>query len=147
VFVRRIEALDGAARATFAEGIQKAGQAPLVRTAFELDGEQRAALQSSLNRAFSADLHVRFEIAPELVSGIELVTTDQKLGWNILEYLGSLEKAVGDLLTDEDTTAAKAHAPPRTEPKPATPKPAPTPKAVAPKSDGAIVAKPETNSA
>jgi F-type H+-transporting ATPase subunit b len=117
VFLERLRALDGAARAAFADAIQNAAQPAIVRTAFELTAEQRAALQDSLNRAFSADVRVHFEVAPELVSGIELATPGQKLGWNILEYLGSLEGAVGDLLAARDHPAAKEPSTPPHEPK------------------------------
>lgn len=41
---------------------------------------------------------VRFETAPDLISGIELIATGQKIAWNIADYLVSLEKSVGELL-------------------------------------------------
>jgi hypothetical protein len=62
--------------------------------------EQRGTIQRALNETFSADVRVRFEIAPDLVSGIELVANEQKVGWNISAYLASLEKGVAHLLTE-----------------------------------------------
>jgi F-type H+-transporting ATPase subunit b len=69
-----------------------------VRSAFDLPTEQRAAIQNALDEAFSADIQVRFETAPDLISGIELVTNGQKVAWSIADYLGSLEKSVSELL-------------------------------------------------
>ena len=67
-------------------------------------------LQKALNEAFSTDIHLRFETAPYLVSGIELTTNGQKLAWSIADYLSSLEKAVADLLKEKAKPKAKASA-------------------------------------
>ena len=87
-------------------------------------------IQNALNETFSADVRVRFETAPDLVSGIELATNGQKVGWSIADYLTSLEKGVGELLKEQDDAAAKARAEaraPRPRPSP-TPEPSPSPK-------------------
>ena len=73
-----------------------------MRSAFDLPAEQRAAIQNALNETFSAEIHVRFETAPDLVSGIELTTNGQKVAWSIADYLASLEKGVGELLKEKD---------------------------------------------
>jgi F-type H+-transporting ATPase subunit b len=91
-----------------------------VRSAFDLPAEQRAAIQNALNETFSADVHVRFETAPDLISGIELTTNGQKVAWSIADYLTSLEKGVDELLKKSDTPPAKPEAKvePKLEPKP-----------------------------
>jgi F-type H+-transporting ATPase subunit b len=58
-------------------------------------------MQNALNEAFSADIHLRFETAPELVSGIELTTNGKKVAWSITDYLASLERDVGELLKEK----------------------------------------------
>ena len=73
-----------------------------MRSAFDLPAEQRAAIQNALNETFSAEVRVRFETAPDLVSGIELTTNGQKVAWSIADYLASLEKGVGELLKEKD---------------------------------------------
>ena len=112
VFTRRLREMDGKVKAGLAEAIKTASEPALVRTAFDLPAEQRAVIQNALNETFSADVRVRFETAPDLVSGIELATNGQKVGWSIADYLTSLEKGVGELLKEQDDAAAKA------EPKP-----------------------------
>jgi F-type H+-transporting ATPase subunit b len=91
-----------------------------VRSAFDLPAEQRAAIQNALNETFSAEIHVRFETAPDLVSGIEFTTNGQKVAWSIGDYLASLEKGVGELLKEKDKPEAKAEPKPeaKVEPKP-----------------------------
>ena len=82
-----------------------------MRSAFDLPAEQRAAIQNALNETFSADIHLRFETAPDLVSGIELTTNGQKVAWSIADYLASLEKGVDELLKEKDKAEAQAKKP------------------------------------
>ncbi len=103
VFARRVREMDGSAKAGFAEALKTASAPAVVRSAFELSGEQRAALQQAINETFSADIHVRFETAPDLVAGIELATNGRKVAWSIADYLASLEKSIGALLNTPAT--------------------------------------------
>jgi F-type H+-transporting ATPase subunit b len=128
VFTRRLHTMDGSAKAGLAEALKKASDPALVRSAYALPAEQRAAIQNALNETFSAEIRVRFETAPDLVSGIELTTNGQKVGWSIADYLTSLEKGVDELLKKEDKPIAKVAPKPeaKVEPKPearAEPKP------------------------
>ncbi len=98
VFTRRLRALDGPAKGGFAKALKGSSKPALVRSAFDLPAEQRAALQNALNETFSAEIQVTFETAPNLVSGIELTTNGQKLAWSIADYLAALEQGVAELL-------------------------------------------------
>lgn len=98
VFTRRLREMESPARATVAEALKKATDPALVRSAFDLPVDQRAAIQNAINETFSADIRLRFETAPDLVSGIELTTNGLKVGWSIAEYLTSLEAGVGEVL-------------------------------------------------
>jgi F-type H+-transporting ATPase subunit b len=110
VFTRRLRTIDGKAKERLGEALKTASEPALLRSAFDLPAAQRAAIQKALNETFSADVHVRFETAPDLVSGVELSTNGLKIAWNIADYLSSLEKGVGELLKEQDNP----------EPKPAT---------------------------
>jgi len=107
VFTRRLRMLDGQSKARLGEALKTAPDPALMRSAFDLPAEQRAAIQNALNETFSAEVRVRFETAPDLVSGIELTSSGQKLGWSISDYLGSLEKGVGDLMNAKDKAESK----------------------------------------
>jgi len=98
VFTRRLREMDDRAKQGLAEALQIASEPALVRSVFELPAEQRAAIRNALNETFAADIPIRFETAPDLVSGIELTTNGQKVAWSISDYLASLEKGVGELL-------------------------------------------------
>jgi len=107
-FTRRLRELDVKAKEGLAEALKTATDPALVRSAFDLPAEQRAAIQNALNETFSAEIHIRFETAPDLISGIELTTNGQKVAWSIADYLASLEKGVDELLKEKDKHIAKA---------------------------------------
>ena len=122
VFTRRLREMDSQAKVGLGEALKTATDPVLVRSAFEVPAEQRAAIQDAVNETFSADIPLRFETASDLVSGIELSTNGLKVGWSIADYLASLEKAVAELLKEKDKPEAKnskrkpgANAEPRSE--------------------------------
>jgi F-type H+-transporting ATPase subunit b len=147
VFDRRLRELNGQAKNVLGEALKKNSEPALIRSTFDLPAAQRAAIQNALNETFSADIHIRFETSPDLVSGIELSANGQKVGWSIADYLASLEKGVGELLKEKDKPAPKPEV--KVEPEPEAPKPEekPTPKPevkAAPKSEPAPDSKTET---
>lgn len=113
VFIRRLREMDGKTKAGLAAALKAAPNPALVRSAFDLPAEQRAVIQQALNETFSAEIPVRFEAAPDLISGIELTTNGQKVGWSIADYLTLLEKGVSELLKAKDkpdvTASSKPH--------------------------------------
>ncbi len=110
VFIRRLREMDGPAKAGLGEALKTTSEPARVRSAFDLPAEQRAAVQRALNEAFAAEIPVRFETAPDLVSGIELTANGQKVAWSIADYLASLEMAVGELLKEKDKAQAQGQA-------------------------------------
>ncbi len=99
VFTSQLREMDNAAKAVLADALKATPSDPsVIRSAFELPEEQRAAIQNALNETFSADIPLRFETAPDVISGIELTSHGQKIAWSIADYLTSLEKNVGELV-------------------------------------------------
>jgi len=98
-FMRRLDTMDDNAKAALGQALKTASEPALVRSAFDLPVEQRAAIQNALNVIFSMEVRLRFETAPDLVGGIELTTNGQKLAWSIADYLTSLEDDVAQLLS------------------------------------------------
>ena len=93
VFIRRLRGMDGKMKVGLVGALKKASDPALVRSAFDLIAEQQAAIQNALNEISSAEIHIRFETVPDLISGIELTSNGQKVAWSIADYLTSLEKA------------------------------------------------------
>ena len=124
VFTRRLREMDAKAKETLGAALKTTPEPAVVSSAFELPPEERAKIQNAINETFSADVHLRFVTAPDIVSGIELSANGQKVAWSIADYLASLTKGVGELLKEQDKPEPKA------EPKPgATTAPKPEAKA------------------
>lgn len=113
VFVERLRAMEAPAKASLAEALETASEPALVRSAFDLPAEQREQIQKALDETFSAEIGLSFLTAPDVVSGIELSTNGQKVGWSIAEYLGSLDKGVTELVSQ------RTRSEPQDEPDPA----------------------------
>jgi F-type H+-transporting ATPase subunit b len=110
VFTRRLGAMNGHAKTGLAAALKTASEPALVRSAFDLPAAQRAVIQNALNETFSAQVRLKFETAPEIISGIELTTNGQKVGWSIADYLASLQKGVSDLLEEKEKPEPKPEA-------------------------------------
>jgi F-type H+-transporting ATPase subunit b len=128
VFTRRLRELDGKAKEALDEALKTASGPAVVRSAFDVPADQRAAIQNALNETFSAEIRVRFETAPDPIAGIELTSNGQKVAWSIADYLASLERGTDELLREKDKPEAKAAPKPESKPEvkaEAKPKPEP----------------------
>lgn len=116
VFIRRLRELDGEAKDSFSKVMTTSRGPALVRCAFDLPAEQRTAIQQAFSETLATDIQVRFETAPDVISGIELTANGRKVAWSIADYLASLEKSVDELLKEQPNSQAKPET--RTELKP-----------------------------
>ncbi len=111
LFVRRLRESEGEARESLVAAVKAGAGAAIVRSAFALPAQQQEDIRKTLKERFANDLEVRFETAPQVIGGIELVVQGRKVAWSIADYLATLEKDIGDLLKGEAT--------PETKPEPA----------------------------
>ena len=107
-FTCRLRALTGKAKESLAAALKNSSDPAIVRSAFALPHEQRAAIQQALNETFSADLRINFATAPDVISGIELTASGQKIAWSIADYLSSMEQRIGELTQTQTQTQTKA---------------------------------------
>lgn len=108
VFIRRLREMDEQQKKGLGVSLKTATEPALVRSAFDLPAEQQAAIQKVLNELFSAEIRIRFETAPDLISGIELTANGQKVAWSLSDYLVLLEKSVDELLREKGKAEAEA---------------------------------------
>ncbi|RPI63489.1 MAG: F0F1 ATP synthase subunit B [Planctomycetaceae bacterium] len=116
VFTVRLHEIDGKTKTDLADALKTTTDPAIVRSAFDLPDEQRAAIQKALNETFSSEIPALFETAPDLISGIELTMNGLKVGWSIADYLSSMEKGVAEILKEKGKPGAKI----RPEPEPET---------------------------
>ena len=108
VLMRRLRELTDPAKAALGDALTITTQPALVRSAFELPADLRAAIGSALNATFSMDIALRFETRADTISGIELSVGGQKLAWSIDDYLTNLEEGVREVLAPPAKAAASA---------------------------------------
>ena len=101
VFARRLRDLNDAAKEDFVKALKASDTPVIVRSAFELAPEQRATIQHALNETCSAEVEVRFDTAPSVISGIDLTANGWKIAWHISDYLASLEESLGELVHEQ----------------------------------------------
>jgi F-type H+-transporting ATPase subunit b len=132
VFTRRLRELDPKAKQLLGDALKNSSQPALVRSAFELPPDQRAAIQNALNETFSAVVRIKFEDSQDAICGIELTANGQKVAWSIASYLTELSKKVSDLVDAQTLAGIKSTPKPEAAkaPEPETAK-APEPEPVA----------------
>ena len=98
VFVRRLHELGSEEKGRLASMLKLPPIPVLVRSAFNLSPVQRGLIEGAVKETLAVEIQVRFEVVPDLVSGIELTMQGQKIAWSIADYLSLLEKGVNELL-------------------------------------------------
>lgn len=78
----------------------------VVRSAFELGGEERERIGEHLREALGAEGDVAFEVDRELVLGLRLEAGDREVQWSVRDQLQTLEDRVRELLEREDPEEA-----------------------------------------
>ncbi len=100
MFVRRLREPDVAAMAQGSTSSQATPVAVVVRSAFETTAAQRTLIENTLKDKL-APVAVRFEVAPELIGGIEIIACGQKIAWSVADQLDALERDVDALLKSQ----------------------------------------------
>ncbi|MFA6970478.1 MAG: F0F1 ATP synthase subunit B [Gallionella sp.] len=111
VFIRRLREMDEHAKNSLGEALKASSSPALVRSTFDLPVLLRTVIQQTLNETFAAEINIRFETSPELISGIELSSNGQKVAWSIADYLLSLEKSVEELVKEKGKVKAEPEKP------------------------------------
>ena len=107
IFTRRLRELDPKAKELLGAALNNSSQPTVVRSAFDLPADQRAAIQNALNETFSAVVRIKFEDSQDVICGIELTANGQKVAWSISSYLAWLSKKVSDLVDAQSPAAIK----------------------------------------
>jgi F-type H+-transporting ATPase subunit b len=106
-FVHQLGQLPPADRHALVESGGAFDQDVIIRSAFDLSYAQRQRLIETLSELIAADtagngahpapqyaeeIGVRFEVAPELICGVELRVRDRRVSWSVRDYLDKLEE-------------------------------------------------------
>ena len=100
VFLKRLGELKEAEAKAIGEMDARASS-PVLRSAFELRPSQRASLEQAITSLLHSESSPRFEVSPDLLMGLELVTGGYKLPWNGSNSLRQLEEEAAEVLEPE----------------------------------------------
>jgi F-type H+-transporting ATPase subunit b len=109
IFLDRIRELNNTQMVEVKTAFESSSDPLLIRTAFELPAQQRADIETVIGEVVGKDKQIKFDIVPELVSGIELSSNGRKIAWSIADYLTTLANSV-DAVLQANTGAESADA-------------------------------------
>lgn len=109
MFIKQLQSLDDAEKASLCTHSKDANCPIIIRSAFELHEVERTSLTQAVQVTLSINNTVQFEIEPNLISGIELISSGHKIAWNIADYLSALEASISSLVNGKqaDNEATK----------------------------------------
>lgn len=107
VFAQKLRNLKDEEKKQLASALSASSTQVLIRTAFDLPQAQRDSVEKTIKETLGIETQPKFEIAPEIVSGIELTADGQKVAWSIADYLSSLQKSIDELLKEQSKSKVK----------------------------------------
>ena len=93
-FIKHLKASKDGEKKQFIDAFKSNSNPILVRSAFDLPKKQQVELTDSVREILDTKTELQFKTAPELISGIELSTTDYKMAWSFSEFLSALQKNI-----------------------------------------------------
>ena len=115
-FIKRLEDLDEENRKELIETADDGNEPLRVRSAFHLSGDPRERIESVLRGIMPNEVRVEFERSPDILFGVELLSSGSRISWSAGSQLDRLQEATNKLLSfesgeelshDSDTEAAK----------------------------------------
>ena len=106
LFLSRLQKMDEEERKNLARITKDPDTSVLLRTAFPLAEEQRNRIGGEVKKLFSLKEEPKFTVEKDLVAGIELAVSGQKISWTIDDYLLSLRESVEDLMKPGKNTSS-----------------------------------------
>ena len=113
VFLARLGQSQEAKSFNWTSGAEQTPPPLVMKSSLPLTPQQKELLKTSVRATLQLKQDITFQIAPDLIAGIELSANGYKLTWSVADHLSSIEKAVVQLVK------ARAEKKP-VEPNPAT---------------------------
>lgn len=92
IFIQRITDLKEDNLIQFKNAFQSNLVPIMLRSAFSLSEKQQEQIEKTVDQLLTTKAKYSYQLAPEIIGGIELSTNEYKLSWSISAYLTSLEE-------------------------------------------------------
>ena len=96
LFCDRLRAMSSEDKEPWRGAMASSTEPVSIRSALSLPSHLQDKIQETINDTFQRQGALRFEIVPDLVSGVELTAQGHRVSWSIADYLAVLERAVLD---------------------------------------------------
>ena len=97
-FIQSLQDLGEYEKEKIKEFYKTPGQMITVRSTFETPEDTKRRILETIRNQTGLEVEIKFEIAPELISGIEISAPDMRIGWNIASYLDTLKADLSEVL-------------------------------------------------
>jgi len=93
-FIKRLRNMDAFEKEKFNELYKTSMQQITMRSTFEIPEETRRKILEIVDDQIGVGVKMQYEIAPELICGVEMIAHDMRIAWSIASYLNTLETDV-----------------------------------------------------
>lgn len=93
-FIKRLESMGEKEKETIKGFIQKPQEEIIIKSSFAIPGTFPARIKEAVRDQIGNEVKFRFVIEPDLLSGIELHTSDRQISWSLGNYLDTLEEDI-----------------------------------------------------
>lgn len=107
VFRCRLDAMDTDRKTELRNAVQGSGSGVTIVSAFEIPESDRNELADHVREALGRAVDVRFEVSPDAICGIELLTDGHKAGFSVGSRMQRLEEWVDETIGSETGEGSK----------------------------------------
>jgi F-type H+-transporting ATPase subunit b len=100
-FLVHLKGMSKKTREALATSIKESGNEVFVRSPFEIPARMREKITGSLHRHIADGIEIRYEVASEVIMGVELKIRGHKIAWSLEDYLDTLEEHALQVLEAE----------------------------------------------
>jgi len=102
IFLKRLQNIDTSESEMIREFYEGIGKEITVRSTFAISEEMRQMIQETVRNQTGINVTIQYEIAPELICGVEMDSHGARVAWSIAGYLNTLQADLSEVLTKEN---------------------------------------------
>lgn len=104
IFIQRLNDLNDHEKKQFSEAFRSDFHPILLQSAYALPERLQEEIKNAVSKVLGTNPQFQFKTAPELISGIELISNGYKLAWSIAEYLRSFQNSISETMRVKSET-------------------------------------------
>ncbi len=101
LFIKRLQNIDKSESEMILEFYKNIDQEITVRSSFAITEEMRQKIQETVRNQTGIEAIMQYEIAPELICGVEMDSHGTRVSWSIAGYLNTLQADLSEVLAKE----------------------------------------------